>query len=494
MNVNPAIFREYDIRGVIDTGFSEKAVAEYEKWYGSFPGVTLPDEVVQAIGKAYGTFIQKESGKKVIVGYEIRPSAERIKELFIEGILSSGCDVADIDVALTPLVYFTVAHGGYDGGVNITGSHNVYFYNGFKLMKRGVQPLFGEELQEMKQMIIGDRIPDSTRRGTREFLEAFPVYLAYLTTHITLSKKLKVVVDCGNGSAGIFAPQILRKLGCDVIELYTAPDATFPNHIPDPEQSQFLDELRELVVKEHADVGIAFDADGDRVGFVDETGVFWEADLITLLFAKDVLSRNPGKKILFDIKSSLLLSELVPQFGGISLMHRTGHAPIKDTLRKDPEIIFGGEKSGHFFFVEDYFRIDDGLWAASRMLEIIAREGALSALMNAFPKRVATPEFKLPCADEKKFEVVKRISESLSRQYPSIAVDGIRFTISPTGWGLIRASNTSPYLTARAEGVDEEEVKKIKSILADELERFPEVIDRLDRSVVARLGGRLGWV
>src|SRR3989344_1041823 len=459
MNVNPAIFREYDIRGVIDTCFSEKAVAEYEKWYGSFPGVTLPDEVVQAIGKAYGTFIQKESGKKVIVGYEIRPSAERIKELFIEGILSSGCDVADIDVALTPLVYFTVAHGGYDGGVNITGSHNVYFYNGFKLMKRGVQPLFGEELQEMKQMIIGDRIPDSTRRGTREFLEAFPVYLAYLTTHITLSKKLKVVVDCGNGSAGIFAPQILRKLGCDVIELYTA-----------------------------------LDADGDRVGFVDETGVFWEADLITLLFAKDVLSRNPGKKILFDIKSSLLLSELVPQFGGISLMHRTGHAPIKDTLRKDPEIIFGGEKSGHFFFVEDYFRIDDGLWAASRMLEIIAREGALSALMNAFPKRVATPEFKLPCADEKKFEVVKRISESLSRQYPSIAVDGIRFTISPTGWGLIRASNTSPYLTARAEGVDEEEVKKIKSILADELERFPEVIDRLDRSVVARLGWRLGWV
>lgn len=494
MKLNHSIFREYDIRGIIDTGFGEKAIAEYEKWYGPFPGVTLPDDIVQAVGKAYGTFIQKGNGKKVVVGYEIRPGAERIKELFIEGVLSSGCGVVDIGVALTPLVYFTVAHGGYDGGVNITGSHNVYFYNGFKLMKKEVQPLFGEELQEMKQMINEDRIPDSAERGTRESFEAFSVYLGYFTAHMKVSKKLKVVVDCGNGSAGIFAPQILRALGCEVIELYTTPDATFPNHIPDPEQSQFLDELRELVVREHADVGIAFDADGDRVGFVDDLGVSWEADLITLLFAKDVLARNPGKKILFDVKSSLLLSELVPQFGGVPLMHRTGHAPIKDTLRKDPEIIFGGEKSGHFFFVEDYFRIDDGLWAAARMLEIIARDGQLSTLMNSFPKRVATPEFKLPCADEKKFEIIKKIVESLSRQYQSILLDGIRFTISPTGWGIIRASNTSPYLTVRAEGVDDEEVKKIKSILADELEKFPEVIDRLDRNVVARLGGRLGWI
>src|SRR3990167_1524810 len=207
MNVNPAVFREYDIRGVIDTGFSEKAVAEYEKWYGSFPGVTLPDEVVQAIGKAYGTFIQKESGKKVIVGYEIRPSAERIKELFIEGILSSGCDVADIDVALTPLVYFTVAHGVYDGGVNITGSHNVYFYNGFKLMKRGVQPLFGEELQEMRRMIDDNQFSEKGTRGTRESADSFPAYKEYVHSHISLARKLKVVIDCGNGSAGVFAPE-----------------------------------------------------------------------------------------------------------------------------------------------------------------------------------------------------------------------------------------------------------------------------------------------
>ena len=494
MKINPYIFREYDIRGVVDTGVTEKAIKEYEKWYGSFPGVTLPDEVVSAVGRAYGDFIRRDGGRKVVVGYEIRPGGERIKELFVEGVLLSGCDVVDLGVALTPLVYFTVGNGGYDGGVNITGSHNVYFFNGFKLMKKGVQPLFGEELQEMRRMIDDNQFSEKGTRGTRESADSFPAYKEYVHSHISLARKLKVVIDCGNGSAGVFAPELLRLLGCTVVELYTTPDTTFPNHIPDPEQSQFFGELKDTVLKERADIGIAFDADGDRAGFIDEKGVFWESDLITLLCAKDILARNPGKKVLFDVKCSQLLEEYIPRFGGIPLMHRTGHAPIKDTLRKDLEIIFGGEKSGHFFFVEDYYRIDDALWAACRMLELISKKGPLFLLMDEFPKRFATPEFKLPCPDEKKFIVVQKITQLLSARYPVITIDGVRFKMSDTGWGLIRASNTSPYLTARAEGSTEEEAIKIKSILADELEKFPEVADRLDRNVLARLGGRLGWL
>ena len=216
---------------------------------------------------------------------------------------------------------------------------------------------------------------------------------------------------------------------------------------------------------------------------------------VIALFAKDVLARHPGKKILFDVKCSQLLSELIPQWGGVPLMHRTGHAPIKETMRKDLDIIFGGEASGHCFFVEDYFRIDDALWAAGKLLEIFSRSsGTFSDLFRDFPVRVRTPEMKLPCVDEKKFEIMSEIQASLSKRYPSVMLDGVRFEVTPTSWGLIRVSNTSPYLTVRAEGSSEAEVLAVKNILADELEKFPDVMERLNRSEVATLTGRLGWV
>lgn len=494
MQVNPSIFRLYDIRGIAGKGFSKEEIAKYEKWYGQFPGITLTPQAANLIGKAYGTIIKRQGGSRVAVGYEIRPFAEELKRAFIKGVLSSGCSVFDAGVSLTPLIYFAIAFLGLDGGVNITGSHNVYFYNGFKLMKKGVWPLYGDELQKIRKMIDrGDFI--KAKVGGIKKINVNKVYTDYFLKNIKPLRNLRIVIDTGNGSAGLFAPKLFRKLGCEVIGLYTKPDASFPNHTPDPEAPQNMEDLGRKVAEKGADLGIAFDADGDRMGAVDESGNFISADLLLLLFAKDALSRNPGKKILFDVKCSKLLEELVPQYGGVPLMHQTGHAPIKETLRRDSEIIFGGEVSGHFYFVENYFKIDDGLFSAARLLEIFSRiSKPLSALFREFPTRVRTPEIKLPCADEIKFEIVEKIKKTLAKRFEIITIDGVRFNVSRTGWGLVRASNTSPYLTVRVEGESDSEVLKIKSILADELEKVPGVRDQLDRTKVAVLTGRLGWV
>ncbi|MDP2641607.1 MAG: phosphomannomutase/phosphoglucomutase, partial [Candidatus Yanofskybacteria bacterium] len=368
------------------------------------------------------------------------------------------------------------------------------FYNGFKLMKRGVWPLYGQELQVLRGIVEREEFATAPPGG-REKLDAYGEYRSYFLAHTRFAKNMRIVLDTGNGSAGIFAPKLFREAGCEVIELYCEPDATFPNHDPDPEAPQNMRDLGEQVRQRQADFGIALDADGDRAGFVDEQGAFVSADLSLLLFAKDALSRNPGRKILFDVKSTQLLQELVPRYGGVPLMHQTGHAPIKETLRRDEAIIFGGEVSGHFYFVEDYFRIDDGMFAAAKMLELASRHpGSFSSLFSEFPHRVRTPEIKLPCEDEKKFEIVEKIKKDLEGLYPGITIDGLRFQVSDTGWGLIRASNTSPYLTVRVEGASEEEVLKIKGILADELKKVPGIPDSLNREKVAALEGKLGWL
>ncbi len=494
MNIDPAIFREYDIRGVAGNEFDKKIVEEYEKLYGPFPGVTLTLRAAEAIGQAYGTIIKRAGGKEVIVGHELRPFADELTGAFILGVRKTGCAVTDLGTALTPIVYFITAFLRFDGGVNVTGSHNIYFFNGFKLMKKDVWPLFGEELKKMRQMISANDLLDG-ELGEYKKIDGYKVYREYFLSHIKLRRKLKVVIDTGNGSAGIFAPDLFAALGCEVIGLYIEPDATFPNHIPDPEARQGLVDLQKRVIAEKADIGVAFDADGDRAGFITEKGEYIDGDLILLLLSKDVLERNPGKKILYDVKCSQLLAELIPKYGGIPLMHRTGHAPIKETLRKDKDIILGGEVSGHVYFVEDYFKIDDGLWAAGKVLEILSLgTDSFSSLFADIPIRVRTPEIKLPCADEKKFEIVDQIKKDLGSNFKISDIDGARIQLSGTGWGLIRASNTSPYLTIRVEGENEAEALHVKNILADELEKFPEIGDRLNRSAVATLTGKLGWV
>lgn len=500
MEVNKYIFRDYDIRGIAGIAgvkFEPKIIKEYEKWYGQFPGITIDPQVSNAIGKAYGTVIKRLGGRKVIVGYEIRPYADELKEAFIEGITATAIDVVDIGKTTTPLVYFLTSYLNFDGGVNITGSHNIYFYNGFKIVKANTDPLYGEELQKLYQIIVNDDFDVTGKKGEiKKFIKTYEIYKKYVLERIRLKRKLNIVVDCGNGTAGLYAVDFFKSLGCNVVSgLYLTPNAYFPNHVPDPEAPCNLEDLAKKVIEKGADIGIAFDADGDRAGFVDEKGEFIFADDILLLLAKDVLLRNKGKKILFDVKCSELLPELLPQFGGIPFMHRTGHAPIKDTLRQDPDVILAGEVSGHFFFVKDYFKIDDGFLAAAKILQLLSEfDSPFSAMFSFIPKRVRTPEIKLPCPDEVKFEVVTKITKEFSQRYKVITIDGARIMFDDKSWGLIRASNTAPYLTVRVEALTEERVMEIKNVLADVLEKYPQIRDRLDRKHVYSLTGKLGYV
>ncbi|EKD43098.1 MAG: hypothetical protein ACD_72C00462G0006, partial [uncultured bacterium] len=321
------------------------------------------------------------------------------------------------------------------------------------------------------------------------------VYFDYIFSHIKLNKKMKVVVDCGNGCAGLFAVNYLEKLGCEVVGLYTDIDTTYPNHVPDPEPPQNLKDLQKAVLVNHADAGIAFDADGDRAGFVDEKGEIILSDDLLVVMAKDVLSRHPGKKILYDVKCTGLLDKFVKEYGGVPLMHRTGHAPIKETMRQDLDVILGGEVSGHIYSVEDYFKIDDGLWAAARFLELVSKLGCkASELIAGLPRPVRTPEIKMPIEDEVKFEVINKVAAELTKHYTVSLIDGARVQFSPDSWGIVRASNTSPYLTLRFEAETIEEVLRMKNIIADELEKYPEIGDKLNRTEVATLTGTLGWV
>lgn len=494
MKVNSSIFREYDIRGIAGKKFSDKALKEYEKWYGDFPGITITPEVAVAIGKAYGTRIRARGGKTVIVGHEEREYGDKLKEFFIEGTRSTGCNVYDAGVSLTPIIYFATAFYKFDGGVNVTGSHNVYFYNGFKMMAKDVYPVFGEEIQEMMRMIESDDFKKD-KKGFLRKKNVFGDYSKYLLKNNKINKKIKIVVDCGNGSAGIFAPKLLRKLGCDVIDIYSDVDATFPNHMPDPEDPWMMRDLSKKVKEVGADIGIGLDADGDRFGMVDENGDFVDADRLMLIVSQEILSRNPGKRILYDVKCTRFLDQLIPGYGGNSMIHVTGHAPIKDTMRRDNSIVFGGEISGHFYWAEEYFRIDDGVYSAAKILSLLSNfDHPISYYLKELPRSSMTPEIKLKCDDEKKYEIIKNITKHFQKRYDTITIDGVRVLFSDTSWALVRASNTSPYISIRMEADSDKELIKIKNIIQDQLDKYPDIGDKLDRKKVTSHTGKLGWV
>lgn len=494
MPINQSIFRDYDIRGITQTAHSPKAVEEYIRWYGEFPGVTLSDENALSIGCAYGTLIRGRGGKQIVIGHEIRPHSEELKTAFIQGVTSVGCSVIDTGPSLTPIIYFTTAHEHLDGGVMITGSHNVSFFNGFKMVAKDVHPIYGEELQALARSAESD-FPVASTPGTVSFADYNQIYTNYILKNFKLNKQFKIVIDSGNGTAGIVAPTLFRALGCEVVELYSEPIADFPNHLPDPEDSYMLQDLSSKVQEVGADIGIAFDADADRFGSVDEQGTIIPTDHILLVLAKDLLSRHPQNKILFDVKCSHLLQDLIPAYGGIPLMHATGHAPIKHTLQQDKNIILGGEVSGHVYHCEDYYRIDDGIYTAVKMLDLLGKSNVkYSELFSSIPTTVTTPELKLPCPDSIKHLVVESLTEYFSSQYPTSTIDGVRITFSESSWAVIRASNTAPYLTVRAEADTVEAILAIKNILADQLEKHASITDQLDRRTVTSRTGKLGWV
>jgi phosphomannomutase/phosphoglucomutase len=449
--LNPHIFRAYDVRGRV--------------------GADINPAVFERVGRAYGTLIRRRGGRRIAIGQDNRTTSADLKAAFMTGVRAAGGDVVDIGLVTTPILYFATAHWRLDGGANITGSHNPVEYNGVKMVHPGAAPLSEDEIQGLRTAI--ERNDYETGQGTVETRSPREDYLATVTKLVHLARRLTVVVDAGNGVAGDYAPELLRRIGCDVVELYCESDGRFPNHLPDPEDAANVVDLQREVVARRADVGVAYDGDADRVGIIDERGRRHEADLVLVLLARDLLTRHPGAKVVFDVKSSQSLVDEITKHGGVPVMWKTGHSHLKRKMRDDG-ILLGGEVSGHMFFAENYYGVDDGLLASCKILEIAARApGPASQLFDSLPHLHATPELKAPCPDGEKFRVIDELARELKARYETIDIDGARVLFPGGGWGLVRASNTNPYLTLRFEARTEPEIAAMKRVIYGALRRFP---------------------
>ncbi len=451
MTLNPHIFRAYDVRGRV--------------------GVDITPEVFRHVGRAYATLIRRGGGQRIGVGQDNRLSSADLKAAFVAGVRAAGVSVVDLTLTPTPLMYFATAHWTLDGGANITGSHNPIEYNGVKMVHAGAVPLTEDEIQSLRKMIESGDF--ETGAGGRETRSPRDDYFAAVLERIHLARRLTVVVDAGNGVAGLYAPELLRRLGCKVIELYCESDGSFPNHLPDPEDAETMHDLQRKVVETRADLGIAYDGDADRVGVVDERGRRHEADLILVLLARDLLGRHPGARIVFDVKSSQSLVDDVRAHGGVPVMWKTGHSHLKRKMRED-RILLGGEVSGHMFFGENYYGVDDGILASGKIIELAARATEpLSTLFDSVPHLHATPELKAMCPDGEKFRVIEELTRELKRRYEVVDIDGARVLFPGGGWGLVRASNTNPYLTLRFEAATTGQIADMKGVIYGALRRYP---------------------
>jgi len=455
--MNPNIFRAYDIRGIADKD--------------------LTDEVVELIGRAYGTTMVRKGYRTVSVGRDVRLSSERIHNAVVRGILSTSLNVIDVGVVPTPVLYFSIVHFQTDGSVMITGSHNPIEFNGLKL-NEGLLSLYGEEIQKIRELI--EKNDFVTGKGEKSQRDIVPYYKQMLKERIKIKKSFKIVIDPGNGTAGVIAPDVFEELGCKVVRLYCEPDGTFPNHLPDPTVLKYIETLRKKVVEEKADMGIGYDGDADRVGVVDEKGRVIFADQVLAILSRDVLFRKPGSKILFDVKCSQMLPEEIEKAGGVPMMWKTGHSLLKAKMKEEGAPL-AGEMSGHIFFKDGYFGFDDGIYVSFRLVQYLStQEKRLSELVDELPQFVSTPEIRITCPDEDKFKVVKNLTESFKEEYEVIDVDGARVLFGD-GWGLVRASNTQPILVLRFEAKTEKRLKEIKNIFKEKLSLFHSVkVDEID--------------
>ncbi|HEX3035359.1 MAG TPA: phosphomannomutase/phosphoglucomutase [Thermodesulfobacteriota bacterium] len=447
MQISPHIFREYDIRGIV--------------------GKDIDEDVVERIGKAYGTYVRKAGKKRVSLGRDCRHSSPAFAEAMTRGINSTGVDVVDIGMVSTPMVYFCLFNMDVEGGVMVTASHNPAEYNGLKLCV-GKESLFGDQIQQIRKIAEGGDFASGT--GSVETRNIMDDYLRFLKENLDIKPGVRVAIDCGNGMVGIVAPKILDEFGCEVTELYVTPDGTFPNHHPDPTVEENIKELIDTVKREKLQLGIGFDGDGDRIGVVDENGNIIWGDMLLLIFARDILKQIPGATVIGDVKSSTRLFREIEKLGGKAIMWKTGHSLIKNKLKVEGAAL-GGEMSGHMFFGNRFFGYDDALYAALRLLEIISKTGKkVSELLANVPPAFSTPEIRVECPDEIKFQVVEKVKEELSNEYRVIDVDGARIEF-PDGWGLIRASNTQPALVLRFEALTKERLQEIRSLIERELEQ-----------------------
>lgn len=447
MFISPTVFRNYDIRGT----YPEE----------------LNAETSYHIGKGLASLIKKQGGYSVVVGRDDRESSPELTKALINGLLDSGCNVTYTNITVTPAIHFFTTTMGFHLGICVTASHNPKNYNGYRLDYKNAWPIYGNDILEIKNIIEREDYYE----GKGEYIEKDLNlnYENYLVKNVRVNKKIKVVVDCGSGASSEIGPKIFEGLGCDVVPVYCSYDSNFPHGVPDPENKIFLDELREHVLEAGADVGFAFDTDADRFGVVDNKGREYSTDMILLLFAETVLKENPGSKIAFDVKCSGLVEDVIINNGGIPKMIRTGHPYFMKEVEKDS--IIGAEYSGHAYFADRYFGYDDGMYAACRVLEIMGNsDKSLSELMSKYPERVSTHEIKVMCPDEMKFEIVEELKNYAKHNYEYVyleEIDGMRLKLTETGWFLIRASNTSPYLSVRAEGKDKEELDEMLRYISE---------------------------
>ncbi|MCX6568616.1 MAG: phosphomannomutase/phosphoglucomutase [Candidatus Aminicenantes bacterium] len=448
MDINPKIFREYDIRGIV--------------------GQDLDETVVETLGRAMGTFFLGRGQKDVAVGRDCRLSSPGFAAALIRGLLSTGCDVADLGVVPTPLLYFAVFYKKMPAGVMITGSHNPPEHNGFKMMS-GEDTLYGKTIQALYEIVHKGVFPRG--EGRVAALDVVPEYQDYVARNVRFARAVKVVIDAGNGTGGVVAVPLLRKMGAEVIDIFCEPDGRFPNHHPDPTLPEAMDKLIAKVRETGAELGVAYDGDADRIGVVDAEGRILWGDQLLILFARDILPSRPGAAVISEVKASKVLYEEIERLGGRPIMWRTGHSLIKEKIREEKAPL-AGEMSGHIFFADRWFGFDDAIYASARLLEILSRSKTkLSAMLAGLPKTYSTLEIRIYASDEVKFRIVDEVRRELAARYPIIDIDGVR-AIFPGGWGLVRASNTQAVIVLRFEADTEAELAAIQKEVRGVLQKI----------------------
>ncbi|MCP4746346.1 MAG: phosphomannomutase/phosphoglucomutase [Desulfobacteraceae bacterium] len=446
--MNHEIFRQYDIRGIA--------------------GKDLNEDDVVLLGKAIGTYLLQEQKSYIAVGRDCRVTSEAYTKCLIEGLKSTGCRIVDIGLCSTPVCYFAIRSLETQGSVMVTASHNPPEYNGFKICS-GVDSVYGEQLQQIRKIIEKKEFPQG--RGSVESYKIMMPYIDYVLKNINLKKPMRVGVDCGNGMAGITAVPILKSLGCEVHELYTQPDGNFPNHEADPTVADNMVDLIELVKDKKLDVGFGYDGDGDRIGVVDANGSLIYGDQLMILFSREILSRKPGATFISEVKCSQTMYDDIEKNGGKAIMWCTGHSMIKQKM-KEEKAELAGEMSGHIFFADRYLGFDDAVYATCRLLEILSSTGkTITQLLSDVPKTYSTPEIRMDCPDNVKFEVVEKVTEYFRQREKVIDIDGARVLFGD-GWGLVRASNTQPALVLRFEALSEDRLNVIRNTMETVLENI----------------------
>ena len=426
------IFREYDIRGVADQ--------------------ELLSEGIEKLGQAFGTYLQRHSGKNITLGRDTRLSSPRLRDAIMAGLKASGCHVTDLGVVPTPILYYSVFHEKAAGGVMITGSHNPPEFNGFKTVC-GESTIHGEAIQELRRMIEKGDL--ATGAGSEKAADLVTPYVEEVASQFHYPRRIKVVVDAGNGTGGPVMHRILERLNVDPVEMFFDMDGRFPNHHPDPTVPANLSALIEEVRQTGAELGIAFDGDTDRIGAVDDQGTVIWGDQLMIIYGREILTRKPGATFIGEVKCSQAMYDDLAARGGNPIMWKTGHSLIKAKM-KETKAELAGEMSGHMFFADRYYGFDDALYSACRLMEIVSNSGRpLSAQLADLPKTVTTPEIRFDCPDERKFQVVQRAADELRQRHKTLDVDGVRVLFA-NGWGLVRASNTQPVLVMRFEATTPE--------------------------------------